>query len=147
MPKKLGVFGLPLKLIGVPLKFIGSVIDGLLKPFIDGATVLVDKIVTGLWHGILDAGKGIIGGLKEIFKGRILKGIGSIIKGIGKGILGAGKSIVKGIVSAGKAVWNGVKKVERPLEKQLKVQVKPLERLQRKSGMVLKVYLRMVDIY
>ncbi len=117
----------------------GSMLSGMGKSLVGGLQIISTPIV-GLFKGVGSAFNNSVNGIKQIFRGQIFKGVGSIVKGaagliteplkwawggvkkvakgavkavksVGKAVVSAGKAVVKGVASVGKAIGKGIKKI------------------------------------
>ena len=117
----------------------GEFCSGLWNSTVGGLKILSTPLV-GVAKGIGGFYNKTVTGIKQIFRGNIISGLGSMIKGtvslvteplkwawggvkkiakgvsevaksVGKTVVSAGKAVVKGIVNVGKAIGKGIKKI------------------------------------
>jgi glycerophosphoryl diester phosphodiesterase len=112
--KKLGDFFSPLRFVG---EAANKVIDNVAKPIFCGVVQGADKLVTGVWHGALDIGRGLGRGFGNIFRGNIAKGLGQIGTGLWRGGVKVVKGVVDGVVSVAKGVGKAVASVGKAVGK------------------------------
>lgn len=134
-----GVFGMIGGIVGGFWSNAGTVLSGAAKSLVGGLQVVSTPVV-GLVKGVGYWFNNSVKGIKQIFKGNIFKGVGSILKGVtgivtqplkwlgsgvkkiaqgtakavkglAKGVASVGKAIGKGIANVGKAIGKGIKKI------------------------------------
>lgn len=134
-----GVFGMIGDVVKGCWSSTGTVLSGSAKSLVGGLQVISTPVV-GLVKGVGYCFNNSVNGIKQIFKGNIFKGFGSIlkgatgfvtqplkwlgsgvkkiaqgtakaVKGLAKGVASVGKAIGKGIANVGKAIGKGIKKI------------------------------------
>jgi glycerophosphoryl diester phosphodiesterase len=106
--RKLGDFS---PILGLAGDALNTLVNTVAKPLLRGAVQGVDKLWTGVWHGVLEVGGGLWKGFGNIFKGNIARGLGQIGTGIWRGGVKIVKGVADGLVSVAKGVVSVAKSI------------------------------------